>query len=115
MSAILEVVELATEGGSSAALIVAYPWWRRHGKGARASDLAVRTQDEARSAPPSGRGISPAARLTGDSARYAEEWAAEWHDLPRRPRRVRAMYLVRISTRAIPTGVTAWSRKRRKA
>ncbi|MFF6773048.1 hypothetical protein ACFY8W_05725 [Streptomyces sp. NPDC012637] len=115
MSALLEVVEFATESGSSAALVVAYPWWRRHGDGARVSDLAVKTQDEARSAPPGSRRISFAARLTGDSARYAEEWAAEWHDLPRRPRRIRAIYLTRISARAIPIGVIARSRKRRKA
>ncbi|MFG2772715.1 hypothetical protein [Streptomyces sp. NPDC048350] len=55
------------------------------------------------------------ARLTGDGERYAEEWAAEWDDLPQRPRRARAAYLVRISTRAIPIGMTAWARKRRKA
>ncbi|MFJ7070530.1 hypothetical protein [Streptomyces sp. NPDC101115] len=55
------------------------------------------------------------ARLTGDSKRYAEEWAAEWDDLPKRPRRIRALYLFRISTRAIPIGLMAWAKKRRKA
>ncbi|MFJ5829575.1 hypothetical protein [Streptomyces sp. NPDC093089] len=116
MSAILEAVEVATQGASSTAtLAAAYAAWKRQRNGEHPSVVAVQTQGEARSATPSSRSISLAARLTGDSARYAEEWAAEWHDLPRRPRRIRAMYLARISTRAIPIGVIAWSRKRRKA
>ena len=116
MSAILEVVELATQSASSAAtLIVAYATWRQQSSGRQPPGEAVQTRDEPGPAPPSSRRISFAARLTGDSARYAEEWAAEWHDLPRRPRRIRAIYLTRISARAIPIGVTAWSRKRRKA
>ncbi|MFD7980201.1 hypothetical protein [Streptomyces sp. NPDC059071] len=116
MSSVVEVVELATQNSLSvASLVVSYATWRQQRSGRQPSGEAVQVQDKPPSAPPGSRGISLAARLTGDSERYTEEWAAEWHDLPRRPRRIRAIYLTRISTRAIPIGVIAWSRKRRKA
>lgn len=65
--------------------------------------------------PPPRRLTALIAWLTGDGERYAEEWLAEWDDLPQRPRRDRATYLFRISTRAVPIGMTTWARKHRKA
>ncbi|MFE5613720.1 hypothetical protein [Streptomyces sp. NPDC056463] len=116
MSSALEVVELVTQNGLSAtSLVVSITAWRRQNKHEPSPVASGPDRDELR--PPSAinRGVSFAARMTGDSQRYQEEWAAELHDLPRRPRHIRTMYLLRISARAIPIGAIAWSTKRRKA
>ncbi|MFJ9810679.1 hypothetical protein ACIRTB_20870 [Streptomyces sp. NPDC101158] len=116
MSGVLEVVEATVQNASTAvSLLGAIATWRQWRASGTPTAQPSQNEDEPRPLRANHRGVSLAARLTGDSERYAEEWAAEWHDLPKRPRRIRAMYAVRISARAIPIGVIAWSRKRRKA
>ncbi|MFD7323997.1 hypothetical protein ACFV9D_23320 [Streptomyces sp. NPDC059875] len=52
--------------------------------------------------------------LTGDGARYGEEWAAEWQDVSTRSRGVRLLYLLRVAATAGYIGLTSLRLKRQR-